>query len=169
MGTSSIDHAYTAVRIDRTIDVSYERFMVGLEAQLGVMNLDVLREIATRSAEDARAMLAALVGPSGFALFQKIDHGALLTAFRGERTRAMTVVFGNALIAIEMTRHERGVGLYVPLRVLVEEVAPLCVRVTYDKPSATLAQFGSPAVDAIARSLDAKVEQLLEEAAKQGA
>src|SRR5262249_23543975 len=156
------------VRLDRTIDLSYERFTAGLEAQLGAMNVDALREVATQSAEDARATLAAFVGPSGFALFQKIEHGGLLTAFTGERARAMTYVFGNALIAIEMTRHARAVGLYVPLRLFVEDVAPGRVRVTYDQPSATLAQFGSPAVDAVARSLDAKVEHLLDEAAKQG-
>jgi hypothetical protein len=53
----------------------------------------------------------------------------------GRRCEATTYVFGNALIAIEMTRHVARAALYVPLRLFVEAIADDRVRVTYDLPS----------------------------------
>jgi uncharacterized protein (DUF302 family) len=94
-------------------------------------------------------------------LFQKLDHGGILTAVASRPTRAMTYVFGNALIAVEMTKHDPRTGLYMPLRLFVQEVAPQRVLVTYDRPSAAMAQFSSPAIDEVARGLDHKVERLL--------
>ena len=90
----------------------------------------------------------------------------MLGAITGKPARATTYVFGNALIAVEMTRHDPRVGLYVPLRLFVQEIEARRVVVTYDLPSATLAQFRSSEVDAVARGLDEKVVRLMEEAAK---
>ena len=80
--------------------------------------------------------------------------------------RATTYVFGNALIAAEMTRHDVRAGLYVPLRLLVRENSADEVLVTYDQPSATLAQFHRAEIDAVARSLDDKVQRLIAETIK---
>ena len=81
---------------------------------------------------DLQQRLAAFIGPSDFSLFQIIDHGNLLSAHAGRAIRAATYVFGNALIAIEMTRHVAAAGLYVPLRLFIEELAPVRVLVTDD-------------------------------------
>jgi uncharacterized protein (DUF302 family) len=109
-----------------------------------------------------RETLASFVGPYDFSLFQTIDHGGLRTALAGEPTRATTYVFGNALIAVEMTKHEPRAGLYVPLRLYVQEIEPGRVMVTYDVPSASMAQFALAAVDEVARALDEKVQRLLD-------
>jgi uncharacterized protein (DUF302 family) len=113
----------------------------------------------------ARAKLASDIGPSGFALFQKVDHGALLSLLTTRRTLAMTYVFGNPLIASQMTVHEPRVGLYVPLRLFVREVAPERIVVTYDLPSGALGQFESRELDEVAAELDRKVAQLVSDAA----
>jgi hypothetical protein len=42
-----------------------------------------------------------------------------------------------------MTKHDPRVGLYVPLRLFVQELAPARVLATYDLPSAALGQFGA--------------------------
>jgi hypothetical protein len=84
--------------------------------------------------------LAASVGPSGFALFQTIDHGGIITALGGRPARAMTYVFGNGLIAVQMTRPVADARLQVPLRLFVLEREPGVVGVAYDVPSATLAR-----------------------------
>jgi uncharacterized protein (DUF302 family) len=78
-------------------------------------------------------------------------------------------VFGNALIAVEMTKHDTRAGLYVPLSMIVQADGDRRVLVTYDLPSAAMAQLGNAAIDAIARSLDAKVERLLAAAAERAA
>ena len=63
------------------------------------------------SAQAAREKLASFVGPLDFTLFQKLDHGAIVTALVGRHCEATTYVFGNALIAVEMTRHVARAGL----------------------------------------------------------
>jgi uncharacterized protein (DUF302 family) len=161
---SASTHPYAAIRVERVWDLPYELYVRRLESLLGAMDPDVLAGLVTLDAGQATRVLTRFVGPSGFAIFQKLDHGALLTAFTGRPTRATTYVFGNALIAIEMTKHVSEVGLYVPLRMFVEEIGPQRVRVTYDLPSATLGQFASPAVNAVAADLDRKVDALVSRA-----
>src|SRR5262249_5045873 len=166
MRASVSTHVYQASRVERTFDVPYAAFVRGLASLLGRMDPAALGELSSSTPDEGRRRLAKLPGPSGFAIFQEIDHGVLVTAFTGRAARATTYVFGNALIAIEMTKHVPEVGLYVPLRMFVEETGPARVRVTYDLPSATLGQFGSAPVDEVARDLDQKVERLLTEAAQ---
>jgi hypothetical protein len=55
-----------------------------------------------------------------------------VTVLTGRPCEATIYVFGNALIAVEMT------GLYVPLRLFVEAVVSDRVRVTYDLPSSLM-------------------------------
>jgi len=154
---------YSAHRQEKTIEVAYAAFTSAFEALLGRVDVTAFTDIASGSADAARARLATMVGPLDFALFQKLDHGGILTALTGKPAHAMTYVFGNALIAVEMTKHDPRAGLYVPLRLFVQELAPRRLLVTYDLPSAAMAQFGSPAIDDIARSLDHKIDRLLEE------
>jgi uncharacterized protein (DUF302 family) len=153
--------SYQADRRETFFDVSYASFTTAFEALLGRTDVAAFTEITSTHADAARAKLAAAVGPLDFSLFQKLDHGGILTAVASRPTRAMTYVFGNALIAVEMTKHDPRTGLYVPLRLFVQEVAPQRVLVTYDRPSAAMAQFSSPAIDEVARGLDHKVERLL--------
>jgi uncharacterized protein (DUF302 family) len=94
---------------------------------------------------------------------QKLDHGAIVTALVGRHCEATTYVFGNALIAVEMTRHVARAGLYVPLRLFVEAIDDDRVRITYDLPSSLMAEFGSPEVNNVARGLDEKVKRILDE------
>jgi uncharacterized protein (DUF302 family) len=165
MPSSPSVRTYEATQVEETLEVSHADFTRAFEGLLGKMNFEALSALPTLSAEAARTKLASFVGPLDFTLFQKIDHGAVLTALTGRQARAVTYVFGNALIAVEMTRHDARAGLYVPLRLFVQEIAEGRVRVTYDRPSSLLAPFGSPDIDAVARGLDAKVERLLREAA----
>lgn len=162
MTSTPSDTTYEARRCDATFDVSYDRFVSAFESLLGRFDVGTLTTIASESPEAARERLALFVGPLDFTLFQKLDHGGLLTALIQRPTRATTYVFGNALIAIELTQHDARVGLYVPLRLFVQAIANGRVQVTYDLPSATMAQFKSPEIDRVARSLDEKVARLLE-------
>src|SRR5216683_3511230 len=143
MSTSHVDHAYAAIRREHTLDVDYDAFTHRLESLLGAMDPALLQAMASRSPESVRETLVSLEGTSGFVLFQRLDHGTLLTVLGGRPTRATTYVFGNALIAVEMTKHAPRVGLYVPLRLFVYELARGRVAVTYDVPSHALAQYGS--------------------------
>jgi len=159
------DLPYTAVRREHKLAVGYEVFTRSFESLLGVMDFDALGTLfGGLSPEVARAKLASFVGPLEFSLFQKLDHGALLRLFAGQKARATTFVFGNALIAVEMTKYAPDVGLYVPLRLYVRELGPNQTVATYDVPSETIGQFPSAEAFEIARSLDDKVERIIAEA-----
>ena len=67
---------------------------------------------------------------------------------------------GNPLIAVEMTRHVIGAGLYAPLRVLIYEAEDGKTRIEYDKPSSLFGQFGDERVSRVAASLDQKLQDL---------
>jgi uncharacterized protein (DUF302 family) len=155
-------HSYSAIRRELTFDVAYEAFTHELERSLGIMDIDAIRRTST--SQELREQLQSFAGSSGFLLFQKIDHGALLSVLGGRDTRAATYVFGNGLIAFEMTRVDPRAGLYVPLRLFVRSIGPLEIEVTYDVPSTVLDQLASSEVTAVAESLDRKVEKMVSDA-----
>jgi uncharacterized protein (DUF302 family) len=160
---ANVTKKYEVTQLESVVDVSYSGFTRAFESLLGRMNAQELGHLGKLSAEVARARLASFVGPLDFVLFQKLDHGALVASLYGRVAHAMTYVFGNALIAVEMTKHDLRAGLHVPLRLFVEEVGEGRVRITYDLPSSLIAPLGSAAANAVARELDAKVERLLAE------
>ena len=154
---------YQANRREVEFDVDHAAFSAAFEELLGRTDVSAFADAAPLTAEAARERLASFVGPLDFSLFQKIDRGGLRTAITGKPTLATTYVFGNALIAVQMTTNDARAGLYVPLRLFVQEIAKRRVTVTYDLPSAAMRQFGVPAIDDVARSLDDKVQRLLAE------
>ncbi len=161
--TESTQHI---TQIEVIMDASYANFTRAFESLLGRMPVEALSELHSLSAQAAREKLASFVGPLDFTLFQKLDHGAIVTALAGRHCEATTYVFGNALIAVEMTRHVARAGLYVPLRLFVEAIDHDRVRITYDLPSSLMAEFGSAEVNDVARGLDEKVKRILDEAWK---
>ena len=156
----AVTRSYSITQMDWTVELPYAAFTAAFEALLGRMDAEAFRDLPSLPPEGARAKLASVVGPLDFVLFQRIDHGAIVRSLYRQEAHAMTYVFGNALIAVEMTKHDLRAGLHVPLRLMVEQVAQGRVRITYDLPSSLLARLGV-AVDAVARDLDLKVERLL--------
>jgi uncharacterized protein (DUF302 family) len=61
-----------------------------------------------------------------------------------------------------MIDHAPGVGLNVPVRVLVFETAAGEVRLSYDLPSSLMSRLNSNDVSAAAAKLDAKLRALAE-------
>jgi uncharacterized protein (DUF302 family) len=160
------ERTHPVTQIEIIVETSLRDFTRAFESLLGRTPVEVFEELSSLSPKAGRARLASFVGPLDFVLFQTIDHGRLVTALTGRRCEATTYVFGNALIAIEMTRHVARAGLYVPLRLFVEAIAGDRVRVTYDLPSSLMAPFGSADVNEVAHRLDEKVERLLDATSK---
>ena len=154
---------YEANRRELFFGVPYARFCAAFEALLGRTDTSAIASNVRLTPAEFRERLTSYVGPLDFSLFEKIDHGAVLRGLGLGDAHATTYVFGNALIAAEMTRHDLRAGLYVPLRLLVRESAVDQVLVTYDLPSAFMAQFQSAEIDAVARSLEEKLQRLLDE------
>lgn len=134
----------------------------GFERQLGTFDPTVLQSLRpnAKGADDVRAQIEAMAGKSGFMLFDKVDHGTLLSIFR-EKRKAIQYVVGNPLIAIEMTQHNLAAGLYAPLRVLVYENEQRKTYLEYDKPSSLFSQFIDDRIASVASLLDRKLEELV--------
>ena len=79
-------------------------------------------------------------------------------------SRVIRLVIGNPLIMKEMAKHVPDAGSYAPVTVLVDERSD-GVHLSYDRMASLLAPYGNSEALNVARDLDAKVEDLLRQAA----
>jgi len=91
---------------------------------------------------------------------QRMGIVAQASASRGAASRGIKIP-GNAVImvfrndyAVRMLAASVPAGIEAPLRFYVTETAPGAARLTYRKPSAVFAPYGSVALDAMAKELD---------------
>jgi len=108
------------------------------------------------------------LGPTGFMLFMKLDHGAVLQKDAGRAMPKMIrFILGNPLIMKEMAKHAPDAGSYAPVTVLVDERTD-GVHLSYDRMTSYLAASGSPEALKVGKDLDNKVEALMANAANEG-
>jgi uncharacterized protein (DUF302 family) len=141
---------------------SYEDVVAAFEAELGnVEGGDIIpREVATATSQaDFEAGIRAYEGRSGFMRFLTNDHGAWLSRV-GVQARIRSYIIGNPLIAQTMIAHDPGVGLNVPIRVLIYQTASGEARLAYDLPSSLMSRLRNDDVSAAALKLDAKLRAL---------
>jgi uncharacterized protein (DUF302 family) len=134
------------------------------EARMGKFDPVVYEQLQSGAHLDAvETRLEGMAGPSGFMLFGKQHHGALLRLAHQER-KAVQYIVGNPLYALRMTQHDIRAALYAPLRMLLyeDEEGKSCVE--YDRPSSLFGQFGNASVTEVGTMLDQKLEQLVAEA-----
>src|SRR5438445_12972669 len=75
-GNPMNDSRFTVDHIRLTTDKPFEEVTRAFEGQLGKFDGDVRRAAtASDDTEEAKAMIAAMAGPSGFMLFGTSDHG----------------------------------------------------------------------------------------------
>jgi uncharacterized protein (DUF302 family) len=163
-GNPMNDSRFTVDHVRLATDKPFDDVAKSFEGQLGKFDGDV-RKAATASedAEEAKAKIAAMAGPSGFMLFSTSDHGALLR-LAGQKRKAIQYVVGNPVFALQMTQHDIRASLYAPLRVLIyeNEAGKTCVE--YDRPSSLFGQFGNAEITTVAVMLDGKLEALVTKA-----
>jgi Domain of unknown function DUF302 len=75
---------------------------------------------AALNSSDFEARIRSREGASGFMRFLMIDHGVWL-ARNGLDAKARMYTIGNPLIAWTMIKHDLGVGLNVPIRLMIYE------------------------------------------------
>ena len=96
--------------------------------------------------------------------FVQFDHGGILQKATGRATRSVRLAVGNPLIMKEMASRVPDAGSYAPITILVDERAD-GVHLSYDRMASLLAPYNNPDALEVARTLDAKVEDLLRRAA----
>ena len=154
---------FTVEHVRLTTDRPFDEVAAAFVRRLGKFDAEVYKDLVRgRDPQATKARIQAMVGPSGFMLFNMNDHGSLL-GILGQARKAIQYVVGNPLFAIEITRYDIRAALYAPLRVLIyEEGAHTCIE--YDKPSSLFGQLGNERVNETAASLDRKLADLTVEA-----
>jgi uncharacterized protein (DUF302 family) len=89
-----------------------------------------------------------------------------MLSMTGLSVKATLFLIGNPNVGKQLFEQDRGVGLYVPLRLFVFTDAQGKTHVAYDKPSAELSQFSNEKVGMVGKMLDQKLEGLASMAAK---
>jgi len=105
------------------------------------------------------------LGPAGLMEFSRFDHGDVLRKARGEKApRVFRFLIGNLLI-MKMVEHVPDAGSCAPVTILVDGRAD-GVHLSYDTMMSVLAPCGNADALKTAKELDAKIEALVNNAAK---
>jgi uncharacterized protein (DUF302 family) len=116
---------------------------------------------AATSLVELEEVVHGAVGSSDLMEFVRFDAGEVLRKEQsGQGPRILRLVVGNPLIMKEMARAVPEAAAYAPVTILIDE-RPDGVHLGYDSMASLLAPYGSQAALAVARDLDAKIENLL--------
>jgi uncharacterized protein (DUF302 family) len=151
----------TLVHCEHVSAKPFDEVVAVFEAAIGRQTGEALQKavVASTSAEDFESRMRAAEGSSGFMLFFGADHGAWMEKI-GLRARAKLYIIGNPLIARTMIEHDPGVGLNVPVRVLIYEDRTGACHLAYDLPSSLMARLKNARVTTAANLLDKKLAAL---------
>jgi hypothetical protein len=161
---SSVSRQVTIQHVTVTSHRDFAATIREFEKQLGTFDPEAVKPLGgpNPEIEQIKAKVEAMAGSSGFMRFGGIQKFGDLLALAGKPAgKANQYVIGNPLIALQMVRHKLGVGLYVPLRILISEDAGRVTHLEYDLPSSLLDQFNDPEVNKVALMLDHKLNALM--------
>ncbi len=145
----------------------FDEIVAAIKASIGNPNMAefVKSTQEAKSATDLEVAIQPVLGRTGLMLFVEFDQGMILRKGTDRHgSRIIRLVVGNPLIMKEMAKHVPDAGSYAPVTVLVDERAD-GVHLSYDRMASLLAPYGNNEALKVARDLDAKVEDLLRQAA----
>ena len=160
----------TKVGIERFKVISarpFDEVVAAIKASIGNPNMAEFWKStqAAKSADELDAVVQRVLGRTGLMLFVEFDHGMIVRkGTERHNSRMVRLVLGNPLIMKEMAKHVPDAGSYAPVTVLVDERAD-GVHLSYDRMVSLLAPYENNEALNVARDLDAKVEDLLRQAA----
>jgi len=156
--------SFTVQHFEHVSQRSFEDVVAAFEAELGDIQDPAIipREVAAAtSPADFESRIRAYEGRSGFMRFLTNDHGAWMARV-GEDAKIRSYVIGNPMVARTMITHDPGVGLNVPVRVVIFQTATGEARLAYDLPSSLMSRLNNDDVSGAALKLDAKLRALAE-------
>jgi len=158
------------VEIERFSTISSKPFEVVVAAlKAAVGHPDMVKLVEEISSAKTFAELERAIqreqGRTGMIMFMELDLGTIIRKESGlGKPKIMRFLIGNPLIMKEMVKHVPDAASYAPVTILVD-ARPDGVHLSYDRMVSLLASYGDPDALAVARDLDAKIENLLQEAA----
>ena len=162
-----------------TIDVPVRRFSVvsprpfeeivrSLTATIGRPDMRAFHDAVSSASTvtELEAVVRGAIGSSDLMEFARFDSGDVLSKERGgQGPKMLRLVVGNPLIMKEMAKVVPDAASYAPVTILVDERAD-GVHLSYDSTESFLTPYRHESALKVARDLDAKVEGLLEAAAR---
>jgi uncharacterized protein (DUF302 family) len=145
----------------------FDAVLAAVEEGIGKPNMVefTARVAAGTTFEEMQNVINESVSQIGLMEFMRLDHGAILAkAGVDGDPKSIRVIMGNPLIMQSMARLVPDAGSYAPVTVLIDERAD-GVHLSYDRMASLLAPYGNSEALNVARDLDAKVENLLRQAA----
>lgn len=146
----------------------FDEIVKRVTSTIGRPDLNVFHEtvVAARTVADLEEVVKGAVGSSDLMEFTRFDVGEILRKERGrDGAKILRLVVGNPLIMKEMVKTVPDAASYAPVTILVDERAD-GVHLSYDSMASLLGPYESQPALAVARDLDAKIESLLERAAR---
>ena len=145
----------------------FDEVVAALKAAIGHPNMVELSQSiqAATSEAELEAAVRPVLGETGLMQFVEFDQGMVVRKGTDHHSsRIIRLVIGNPLIMKEMAKHVPDAGSYAPVTVLVDQRAD-GVHLSYDRMASLLAPYGNRDALGVARDLDAKVEDVLRQAA----
>lgn len=158
------------VEIERftvTSSKPFEAVVAALETAIGHPDMVefVKATQGARTFAELESVVHRSLGRTELMMFMKLDHGAILRKETGlNMPKNVRFLIGNPLIMKEMAKYIPDAGSYAPVTILVDERSD-GVHLSYDKMVSFLAPYGNPDALTVARDLDSKIENLLQESA----
>ena len=153
-------------RFTVTSSKPFDVVVAGIKASVGHPNMASLWQAVQRATTSTEldAAIRPTLSKTGLMQFVEFDHRMVIRKGTEHHTSKMVrLVIGNPLIMKEMAKRVPDAGSYAPVTVLVDERAD-GVHISYDRMASLLAPYDEDALS-VARDLDAKVEDVLRQAA----
>jgi uncharacterized protein (DUF302 family) len=154
-------------RFSLTSSRPFDQVLAALNAAIGHPDMVEFARSTheARSFAELKSAVEKGLSKAGLMLFMQLDQGAVLQKETGQDTpRINRLLIGNPLIMKEMAKHVPDAGSYAPVTVLVDERAD-GVHLSYDRMASLLAPYENRDALEVARDLDRKVEDILQQAA----
>jgi uncharacterized protein (DUF302 family) len=145
----------------------FEAVVAAVKASIGHPNMAELWQATQRATTTAEleSAIQPTLGKTGLMQFVEFDHGMVIRKGTEQHiSKMIRLVIGNPLIMKEMAKRVPDAGSYAPVTVLVDERAD-GVHISYDRMASLLAPYGDRDALSVACDLDAKVEDVLRQAA----
>ena len=160
-------HQVNVQRWSITSRKPFDTVLAAVEDAIGRPNMVefAAKVAAATTFEEMQSLINESVSEIGLMEFMRLDQGAVLAKAGVEGGPKMVrLIMGNPLIMQSMARLVPDAGSYAPVTVLVDERAD-GVHLSYDRMASLLAPYDNSEALSVAGDLDAKVENLLRQAA----
>jgi uncharacterized protein (DUF302 family) len=154
-------------RFTVTSSKPFDVVVAAIKVSVGHPNMSELWQATQRAttAAELEAAIQPILGKTGLMEFVEFDHGMVIRkGTEYHSSKMVRLVIGNPLIMKEMAKRVPDAGSYAPVTVLVDERSD-SVHISYDRMASLLAPYGNEDALSVARDLDAKVEDVLKQAA----